>query len=234
MRDRRWLLTWLVLAGCAGEPLAPTSPTSPAAPSATSSSSGSVTRASSLATDTDSDAILDSCDQCPNDSENYNAHRDWDGCPDIIDRSPDWDAVQILARVPFHRGSVGVPKEAASALDELAVIMTNPDVERVAILGHASIDEQDADRVSQERADAVLKALVARGVAAARLEAHGMGARKPVEDTAARNRRADFKILRLARREQYRWNGADTVPVPHGPIAEQPAKPGCPEQGNDP
>ncbi len=74
---------------------------------------------------------------------------------------------------------------------------------RLEVQGHASEDgpEQYNQVLSQRRADAVVRALVKRGVSRDRLEARGYGASRAVAGNAneterRRNRRVEFLVTR--------------------------------------
>jgi outer membrane protein OmpA-like peptidoglycan-associated protein len=87
--------------------------------------------------------------------------------------------------------------------------------ERVALVGFLAPGEPDAPPgLAQARADAVLRALVARGVEASRLETHASAA--PYPDETATEGRVEIRILRSEGRDWMRWNGQAVVPVdPH-------------------
>ena len=96
---------------------------------------------------------------------------------------------------------------ATGVLDALAsrLLRAEPHAQ-VAVLGHTDAVGSDAYNMalSRRRAEAVVAALEARGVAASRLRALGFGKRQPVasDDTAAgraRNRRVEILISPSAR-----------------------------------
>lgn len=101
----------------------------------------------------------------------------------------------------FDTGGARLSPGSADALDMLARLLTrNPDI-RVAIVGHS--DNQGAldinVELSRKRAEAVMAALTERGVAAARMEAHGAGWLAPVaandtEAGRALNRRVELVL----------------------------------------
>lgn len=103
--------------------------------------------------------------------------------------------------VDFDTGSAVIVKESAPVLDELAQIFARCIGERIEISGHTdSRGSEDLNqRISQARADAVLTALVQRGIAPERLSAQGYGEVEPIADNAteegrARNRRIEFRV----------------------------------------
>ncbi len=104
-------------------------------------------------------------------------------------------------RVFFPPGSAALGGRARVAIARQAAWLMATDVD-VLILGHADDGDPRRDAaLSTERADAVMKRLVAEGVPAVRLRAFGVGRQEPVADCAsplcrAQNRRAVILILR--------------------------------------
>jgi outer membrane protein OmpA-like peptidoglycan-associated protein len=123
--------------------------------------------------------------------------------------TPDRGAVIIeeihcyfFQQIRFEQGSARVLAESDFIVDSMAEAMKR-DAEQfvqVEVSGHASSDEPDALALSTRRAEAVMAALVARGVEPARMRARGYAAfcttrESPAED-ADRDRRVEFKVLR--------------------------------------
>jgi hypothetical protein len=80
------------------------------------------------------------------------------------------------------------------------VLQQNPDIVKIAIQGHASRDEVNAERLGKARAASVVAALRALRVDPARLVAESYGLERPIADNATkdgreRNRRVEFKVL---------------------------------------
>ena len=153
--------------------------------------------------DNDGDRIPDKVDKCPNEPETYNGYQDDDGCPDkgrVIVTS---DSVKILDKIHFDTDSARIQERSDPILDAVAAtLIGNPGLLKIEVQGHA--DERGSDRhnldLTRRRAEAVVEALVRRGVARDRLRSAGYGERCPVDPshTAAaweKNRRVEFKIL---------------------------------------
>jgi outer membrane protein OmpA-like peptidoglycan-associated protein len=115
----------------------------------------------------------------------------------------DADSIIVIPKVRFLVGSDAIPAQSLEIIDALATLMKrHVEFQVLGIAGHADEPGGRAANyaLSVRRAQAVLKALVARGVPASRLRAHGFGADRiedPARDEDARgkNRRVEFKIL---------------------------------------
>ena len=112
------------------------------------------------------------------------------------------DASQLLSKALFAPGSADITRVTAAALNALTSILRRCPDAKVEIAGHTDNvgDEANNHALSQRRAEAVLRYLVAQGVPAARLSAAGHGAQQPIapnddEPGRADNRRIEF-ILR--------------------------------------
>jgi outer membrane protein OmpA-like peptidoglycan-associated protein len=156
--------------------------------------------------DNDKDRILDKADQCPNEPETYNGTEDEDGCPDRGRVVVTSGAIEILDKIYFETNKAIIKPESFAILDAIAATLVgNPDILLIEIGGHA--DERNDDeynmRLTQDRADAVKKYLVDKGVEASRLGAVGYGETRPIdkrhnEDAWSKNRRVEFLILKRA------------------------------------
>ena len=105
----------------------------------------------------------------------------------------------VTNNILFDSGKATIKPESDAELDRIAEYMkANPTV-RFEVQGHT--DSQGSDKVndplSQERAEAVVKALEAKGVDGFNLRAVGKGSHEPVADNStdagrAQNRRVEF------------------------------------------
>jgi outer membrane protein OmpA-like peptidoglycan-associated protein len=110
-----------------------------------------------------------------------------------------WQLLMADAGIEFETGSASLHRRSGPLLDRLATALKAcPGAARVE--GHTdSMGVAAANqRLSQSRAQAVVDALRARGVAAEKLSALGLGASQPLADNTrpedrARNRRTEFK-----------------------------------------
>jgi outer membrane protein OmpA-like peptidoglycan-associated protein/opacity protein-like surface antigen len=178
--------------------------------------------------DNDNDGVLDGKDRCPNVAgpvENNgcaDTDADKDGVVDRLDNCPDEpgteanhgckakqlvvitkDQLKILDQVHFATGTAKLVKTSNALLDNIARVMTaHLEIWKVRVEGYTD-DVGKADRnqkLSQDRANAVVDYLVKKGVAPERLEAVGHGQDNPIGDNKTAkgreaNRRVEFNIL---------------------------------------
>jgi outer membrane protein OmpA-like peptidoglycan-associated protein len=151
--------------------------------------------------DADKDGIPDAQDACPKQPGQPNADPKRNGCPSFIQM--DGSVVRILQQVHFATGSATILADSFPMLQEIAnLLKANPAIKRMSIEGHTD-NKGSADlnkKLSQARAESVLRWLTQHGVEPGRLEAHGYGPDRPIDtnDTdkgRAANRRVEFKIL---------------------------------------
>ena len=117
-------------------------------------------------------------------------------------------AVLVRERVHFQFDSATLRPESTPVIDQVAAtLLGHPEIGRVEVQGHTDATGGAAYNLdlSQRRAEAVVAALVARGVAPERLVARGYGFTRPIADDAteegrARNRRVEFQVLEHAAR----------------------------------
>ncbi|NJK90095.1 MAG: OmpA family protein [Myxococcales bacterium] len=155
--------------------------------------------------DGDRDGVPDHLDECPNEKETINGVDDEDGCPDegepLVEVTS--EKVTIDSTIQFAFDSADIDPSSHSLLDQVALtIKANPQLERIRVEGHT--DERGPNaynlRLSQARADSVMRYLVAQGVSQRRLESVGYGEERPLvevtgEDAWALNRRVEFTIV---------------------------------------
>jgi outer membrane protein OmpA-like peptidoglycan-associated protein len=112
------------------------------------------------------------------------------------------ERIEILEKVFFQQGSAVIQSQSFPLLDEVAnVMLRNADIKLIEVAGHTS-SEGSLDvnnKLSQDRANAVMNYLIERGVSDNRLQAVGYGPSQPLvpektEDDRAKNRRVEFVI----------------------------------------
>ncbi len=128
--------------------------------------------------DNDHDRIPDTRDRCPNEPETYNGNEDQDGCPDQGQVVVEEGQIRILQAINFETDSARIRPDSIPIVEAVArTLVGNPQITLVQVQGHA--DERGNDdhnlRLTQDRAAAVVEALVERSVARDRLHSAGFG-----------------------------------------------------------
>jgi OmpA-OmpF porin, OOP family len=152
-----------------------------------------------LPTDTDKDGIIDDLDACPTEKGPRNEDPKKNGCPVVHVTN---NEIIILEQVQFDTNQATIKKVSDDLLDQVAAVLTSHDeITQVEVQGHTDSRGAPAHnkQLSQARAQAVVKALVKRGIAKERLTAKGYGQEVPIaeNDTDAgrqMNRRVQFSI----------------------------------------
>ncbi len=112
------------------------------------------------------------------------------------------DLLRLLQPIRFTTGSTEIATISKLVLGDVAAVLNeHPEWTRIDIGGHTDAVGADAENLalSQGRAEAVKRALVAREVAEGRLTATGYGETKPIvqakdEIGHAKNRRVEFRV----------------------------------------
>jgi outer membrane protein OmpA-like peptidoglycan-associated protein len=141
-------------------------------------------------------------DKCPNEPETYNGYQDEDGCPDKGKVVVQKNKILILEKIYFETAKAVIKPVSYNILNAIAATLkANPSIKLVEIQGHA--DERGGAqynlRLTDDRAHAVLRYLINKGVSRSRLQAKGYGESEPVchestEECWAKNRRVEFVI----------------------------------------
>lgn len=148
--------------------------------------------------DSDGDGVPDYLDKCPNTPKG--AKVDKDGCPLVKQEVLDVFK-EALTGITFETGKDVITPASYPILDKVVKVMQdNPDY-KLEINGHTDNvgDPAMNKTLSQNRANAVMKYLTDKGVAASRMTAIGHGDTQPVADNKtpegrAQNRRVEFKV----------------------------------------
>jgi outer membrane protein OmpA-like peptidoglycan-associated protein len=147
--------------------------------------------------DNDNDGVLDADDACPTVPGPAHAK----GCPSAvrIDRSQ----IRILERIEFATNRAEIRPESLGIIDQVrGALEANPQIKKIRIEGHT--DHRGSNeknlKLSQHRAEAVMKYLILEGIAPERLEAKGWGEEKPLagndsDEGMQTNRRVEFHIV---------------------------------------
>ncbi|HWZ89889.1 MAG TPA: OmpA family protein [Polyangiaceae bacterium] len=151
--------------------------------------------------DTDGDGIFDPEDACPNEKGPADPDPQKNGCPKSVRVSE--NEILILEQVQFDTGKAIIKKESDALLDEVAdVLKEHPEITKLEVQGHTDDRGRAANNevLSQARANAVMKAMIKRGIAPERLTAKGYGQNRPLventtEEGRQKNRRVQFVIV---------------------------------------
>ena len=152
--------------------------------------------------DADEDRVPDFRDECPDEAIAEEADpRRSNGCPTKVIVTK--ESIVIVDKVYFRTAKSTIKTVSYPILNEVAeVLLANPDITSVEVAGHTDSDGSDAAnlKLSQARAESVVKYLVGKGVDESRLIAKGYGEGTPIDtnDTSAgkaNNRRVEFVIL---------------------------------------
>lgn len=111
--------------------------------------------------------------------------------------------IEIHDKIQFAYDTAVISRSSYDLMDEIvAAIEGAPQIAKIRIEGYASADgnPRHNQKLSAERARAVMTYLVAHGIAAGELEAVGYGAAHPIADNATpegreQNRRVELTIL---------------------------------------
>ena len=152
--------------------------------------------------DTDGDSIIDDLDACPKLAGIKHRDPKKNGCPKVVVKD---NEILILERIEFALNKAVIRPVSDQLLNEIAAIFKDKaQIKLVEVQGHT--DKRGPryynKQLSQRRAQAVVEALVKRGIARKRLVAKGYGPDKLVdqadtEEAHQTNRRVQFVILKM-------------------------------------
>ena len=145
--------------------------------------------------------IPDVLDNCPHEKGTLLNH----GCPSAKKQmvAVRDDRIELFEKIYFSSGTAVITPASLRLIDQIAgILKSHPNVLKVSVDGHTDSRGNPVanTRLSRQRAEAVVRALVARGVPRARLEARGLGSSQPIapNNTAAGrdlNRRVELSIV---------------------------------------
>jgi len=153
--------------------------------------------------DNDKDGVPDVLDQCAMEPETINGNADEDGCPDkgdsLIMVMP--DRIEVLEPVTFVGVTTKLGKNAPKALSQIGATMrADRKIKRLRITVHVHPRGGGDEQLSQKRADEIRAWLVNWGVEPERLDARGIGSKRPLVPKSSKgaeqiNDRVEFIIF---------------------------------------
>jgi outer membrane protein OmpA-like peptidoglycan-associated protein len=112
------------------------------------------------------------------------------------------NATVILKNIFFDVNKYELKPESASELDKVVMLLKENPTLKIQISGHTDNVGRSADnlKLSNERAQSVVKYIVTKGIDMKRLSFRGYGANQPIasntsEEGKAKNRRTELKVL---------------------------------------
>ena len=120
--------------------------------------------------------------------------------PEMLQCQGDVAAILKARSIRFEEASSSLASDGADLLDEVATALRPCTGARIAITGHtdASGDEAANRALSRDRAEAVKRALVERGIGSASLQTRGFGSSQPMpglDPADPANRRIEFTVV---------------------------------------
>jgi outer membrane protein OmpA-like peptidoglycan-associated protein len=148
-------------------------------------------------TDRDGDSVLDTADRCPD----VAGRAEHGGCPSYEKVVIQPDKLELKERLYFALNEARLEDASLPVLDEVVQALKDNPGFRVQVQGHADSSGPDAQnqRLSEQRAEAVLTYLASHGIAKDRLGSRGFSSSVPTDTnttTAGRenNRRVEFVV----------------------------------------
>jgi OmpA-OmpF porin, OOP family len=107
----------------------------------------------------------------------------------------------VALYINFDTGKATIKPDSNAILDDVASALTTAPALRLEVAGHTdNVGTAEANqKLSEDRARAVVAALVARGIAAPRLSAKGYGQSSPVADNRSEDGRAQNRRVELVK-----------------------------------
>ncbi len=149
--------------------------------------------------DTDGDGVLDKDDQCPNEAGTVANN----GCPEVVVPTEEVQKqlTEYARTINFNSGKSSFKSGTEPTLQAIAAILKEYPKANFTIEGHTDSTGSKAgnEKLSNERANAVMGYLVENGISADRLTAKGFGQDNPIESNKTRagraaNRRVEVKL----------------------------------------
>ena len=144
--------------------------------------------------DRDGDGVADKDDDCP-DKVGTVANK---GCPEVTEAVA--KALNSYAKtILFDTGKATIKDQSAAVLTDIIGILNEYSNANFNIEGHTDSVGSDAlnQKLSEERASAVMNYLISNGIASNRLSAKGYGESKPLDSNATKEGRANNRRVEI-------------------------------------
>ncbi len=144
--------------------------------------------------DTDNDGVLDKDDKCPNiagPAEN-------NGCP-IVTEEVQKEITDLARAIYFKTGKMTFTDETAIRMEKVSSILSGYTSIKFVIEGHTDStgSKRINDKLSQQRADAVMNYLIEKGFPADKISAKGFGSSKPIGNNKTRKGRQENRRVEI-------------------------------------
>ena len=108
----------------------------------------------------------------------------------------------VALYINFDTGKATIKPESAPIIDQIAAMMKSAPALKISVEGHTDNvgDSAKNKKLSEDRANAVVKAIAAKGVDKARMTSAGFGASKPVDDNKSEAGRAKNRRVELVKK----------------------------------
>lgn len=191
-----------------------------------------------VAADRDGDKILDHCDACPDQAENYNQTEDADGCPEQITVRSSRHG--LTEQIYFAEHAAAPLPTQQAALDAMIKTLRRGETTKLACVGAFLPGERGGIELARRRAEAVCALLAAGGIARERLVSYAsptlgaaLLAARPTRRELAR--RVELSSIELAPQQWYqrpltilRWDGQSLRPSHDRPLLAPSGPARCP------
>ena len=144
--------------------------------------------------DTDGDGVVDKDDNCPNVKGAVENH----GCP-LVTEEVQKEITDLARAVYFKTGKAVFTDEASIRITRVSNILSEYTGSNFIVEGHTDNTGSDAinNKLSQERADAVMNYLISQGFPSDKIKAIGYGSSKPIGDNKTRKGRQENRRVEI-------------------------------------
>ncbi|MDA0913474.1 MAG: OmpA family protein [Bacteroidetes bacterium] len=145
---------------------------------------------------------------------------EWEETDLVASEKLDWIQINMNRMVPFGRNSSEIDPGALTAIDDYIEFLNEHPYLTVEVGGHSSLTGSAAynQKLSQTRAETVMKYMVSLGVDPTRLTAVGYGQSQPVmrgtsDEANQLNRRIQFRVTSLSYQFEFALSSAEIRPI---------------------